>query len=176
VLRWNDTLFGEADSPSCGRARVCHPANQGRIRLGRGKPSEKKIERASDATVVTRALVLIDPCGWGFECYQHDPSRWAGEGIEYKFYFCPRGIAGSADAGLADAGSADPDGAGEVGAPIVPRPSLGGNFAASLTMAAARSLLVLHAGSEMRHCASVYVHPQSQASALSLCNAAMRCS
>src|SRR5450631_4308271 len=88
------------------------------------------------------------------------------EGVECKFYFCPRGIGGSAD----------PDGAGEVGAPAVPCPSLGGNFAASLTMAAARSLLVLHAGSEMRHCASVYLHPQSQASSLSLCNAAMRCS
>jgi hypothetical protein len=88
------------------------------------------------------------------------------EGVECKFYFCPRGIGGSAD----------PDGEGEVDAPVVPCPSLGGNFAASLTMAAARSLLVLHAGSEIRHCASVYLHPQSQVSALSLCNAAMRCS
>src|ERR1035441_6336183 len=87
-------------------------------------------------------------------------------GVECKFYFCPRGIGGSAD----------PDGEGEVDAPVVPCPSLGGNFAASLTMAAARSLLVLHAGSEIRHCASVYLHPQSQVSALSLCNAAMRCS
>src|ERR1700728_3751485 len=60
------------------------------------------------------------------------------EGVECKFYFCPRGIGGSAD----------PDGAGEVGAPVVPCPSVGGNLAASLTMAAARSLLVLHAGSE----------------------------
>src|SRR5664279_359104 len=88
------------------------------------------------------------------------------EGVECKFYSCPRGIGGSAD----------PDGAREVGAPVVPCSSLGGNFAASLTMAAARSLLILHAGSEMRHCASVYLHPQSQVSALSSCNAAMRCS
>jgi hypothetical protein len=67
------------------------------------------------------------------------------DGVECKFYSCPRGIGGSAD----------PDGAREVGVPVVPCSSLGGNFAASLTMAAARSLLILHAGSEMRHCASV---------------------
>ena len=101
-------------------------------------------------------------CGSSWRNLQHDLADGQG-GVECKFYFCPRGIGRSAD----------PDGAGEVGAPVVPCPSLGGNFEASLTMAAARSLLVLHAGSEMRHCASVYLHPQSQVSALSLCNAAM---
>ena len=96
---------------------------------------------------------------------QHDRAD-GREGVECNFYFCLCGIGGSAD----------PDGEGDGGAAVVPGPSLEGNFAASLTMTAARSLLVLHAGSEMRHCASVYLHPQSQASALSWCNAAMRCS
>jgi hypothetical protein len=44
-------------------------------------------------------------------------------------------------------GSACPDGPDETGAAVFPGASLAGNFAASCTMAAARSLLILHAGS-----------------------------
>jgi hypothetical protein len=44
-------------------------------------------------------------------------------------------------------GSAGPDGTDEAGAAVFSCASLGGNFVASFTMAAARSLLILHAGS-----------------------------
>ena len=44
-------------------------------------------------------------------------------------------------------GSADPDGADEAGGAVFSGLSLAGNFAASFMMAAARSLLILHAGS-----------------------------
>lgn len=54
-----------------------------------------------------------------------------------NFYFRLRGFGGSAAA----------DGADEVGAAVFSGASLAGNFAASFTMAAARSLLILHAGS-----------------------------
>jgi len=52
-------------------------------------------------------------------------------------YFRPRGFAGSAGA----------DGALELGAAVFSGPSRGGSFPASFTMAAARSLLILHTGS-----------------------------
>jgi hypothetical protein len=44
-------------------------------------------------------------------------------------------------------GSAGPDGGDEPDAVVFSSASLAGNFAASFTMAAARSLLILHAGS-----------------------------
>jgi hypothetical protein len=54
-----------------------------------------------------------------------------------NFYFRLRGFGGSAG----------PDGADEAGGAVLSGASLGGNFAASFTMAAARSLLILQAGS-----------------------------
>lgn len=65
----------------------------------------------------------------------------------------PIGLAGSRDRFYLHlrlggfAASAGPDGADEAGSVGFSGASLAGNFAASLTMAAARSLLVLHTGS-----------------------------
>ena len=52
-------MFSGAHSSSCGRARVCHPVDQSRIRLGRGTPQEKEIERASRATVAIRLISTV---------------------------------------------------------------------------------------------------------------------
>ena len=77
-----------------------------------------------------------NPCDTTRAWLHVERSKGTASGFS-NFYFLLRGFGGSAGS----------EGSDEVGAVVFSRASLAGNFADSFTTAAARSLLILHAGS-----------------------------